>query len=51
MTSHTSSGSRPAVVTPPIPDEGSTVEVYTNDRDVPYIEMEVLGPHRPSAAG
>jgi hypothetical protein len=26
------------------PDKGSTVEVYTNDRSLPYIEMEVLGP-------
>jgi len=26
------------------PDKGSTVEVYTNDKTLPYIEMEVLGP-------
>jgi hypothetical protein len=26
------------------PDNGSTVEVYTNDKRLPYIEMEVLGP-------
>jgi hypothetical protein len=26
------------------PDKGSTVEVYTNDRSLAYIEMEVLGP-------
>jgi Domain of unknown function (DUF4380) len=26
------------------PDKGSTVEVYTNDKSLPYIEMEVLGP-------
>jgi hypothetical protein len=26
------------------PDQGSTVEVYTNDKSLPYIEMEVLGP-------
>jgi uncharacterized protein DUF4380 len=26
------------------PDKGSTVEVYTSDKTLPYIEMEVLGP-------
>jgi Domain of unknown function (DUF4380) len=26
------------------PDKGSTVEVYTNDKSLAYIEMEVLGP-------
>jgi hypothetical protein len=26
------------------PDQGSTVEVYTSDKTLPYIEMEVLGP-------
>lgn len=26
------------------PDEGCSVEVYTNSKDLPYLEMEILGP-------
>jgi hypothetical protein len=26
------------------PDEGCSVEVYTNSKDLPYLEMEVLSP-------